>query len=1112
MRKNLSRIFRINQDETWFVQSFFFHHFFQGYGLAVFFITASVIFLARFSAQNLPLVYVLSALFMLLGGQLYSNLQHIISLERLMQSIVFLIAGSVIVFLGGIGDYDFIWFVFLLVIWYRVIYLFSNFESWALAAILFQARSTKRNLSWLTIGDLPGMIVGYFSVPVLLHWIDTQQLLLLSALAFIASLFFLRRIIKKEAYTKIYEENTESRSEVLKAGPAIGRFFSNRSILVLSLLTLLVIMLTIWLDFALLNNLQHYFNTEKSLAWCLGVLFGVISLLSFVAKMIFSRRLISEIGIKRSLFVLPLIMLVLAVLLFFPSALPMFERYAYMPHFIILTLIFTSLRYALQRPVFLTLLQPLVSRFRFQGYNLMKGFVEPASVGIAGGVLLLLGKWDISLDNNLISWLINGVAFTWFINIVVYNRNYIGILKTAVDVRAIKGSELVIRDKKILEILESKLEHGQSEEVIYTMEFLQKFDMDNLHEKLHAIIKHPSEEVRIHALKKIETLELKDFEPEILAIIESENSPNVKAAAIRAICSLNHSLVGQVKQLANHEEEAICRAVLSSMYQYGTDEEKAQADQAICGFASSKLLQENQLAISIIGELQDKKYAQIIMEFLEDERGEVVKYAINAAGKLQDEAFIPKLLKMVERTTFHNEVLRTLGFYKEKSIPFLKEVFGEANSSRDFYYLRLCRLCGKIGGEKAFEVLWWVTGYEWIELQSEAFIALQTAGYKAEDRDQIYYVTDRMESLFKRLFWLYNALALLHSKPGFALLEDALDKELALRIQHVKILISFLFAKDQTKYKAIIRAMASIEKAEKLNALEVLKTMLPSSTVEKISILLSSIILSEKISHLSRFYNNSLLDEITVVLTILQGNNKRSRFTRWTQATALYSLSGSFYPSMLKAFLPYLTGDDPLLKQAAFHTIKEFCQDRLFTYEEIFADLIPDENIAKITKYMKEEDEILLEIEKIIVLKSTSIFSETPESVLSDIASILVEESISEGDVIFRKGDPGDCMYIIYEGQVKIHIGEYLLNTLINRDFFGDLGLLDSNPRSATATAEKDTLLLRLDQDAFYDLMAQRPEVARGIVHVLCNRIRAQDVLITDMRNKYQDSVGIESH
>ena len=1111
MRKRLSQIFRINPNESWFVQSFFLHHLFQGFGLAVFFTTASVIFLARFSAQNLPLIYVLSALFMLLGGQLYSNLQQYISLERLMQGIVLLIACSVIVFLGGIGDYNFIWFVFLLLIWYRVIYLFSNFESWALAAILFQTRSTKQNLGWLTIGDLPGMIFGYFSVPILLHWLSAQDLLLGSALAFIASWFFLRRIIKKEAYKKIYEENKESRIEVLKTGPAISRFFSNRSILELSILTLIVIVLTIWLDFALLSNLQEYFYTEKSLAWILGILFGLISLLSFVSKMIFSRRVISDIGIKRSLYVLPFIMLFLGVILLFPEYLPFYTNYGFLPHLILMVLVFTSLRYALHRPVFYTLLQPLVTRFKFQGYNLMKGVVEPVSVGLAGGILLFIEKENTIINNDLVIWLINGTIGLWFINIVIYNRSYLGILKTAVDIRSIKGSELVIQDKKILEVLETKLETGKSEEVIYSIEFLQKFDLENLHEKLHNIIRHPSDEVKIHAINKVEELKLEDFEQDLLDIIDNDSSPNVKAAAIRAVCSLNHNLVSRFQEQSKSEDEAICRATLFSMYQYGTAEEKSLSEKAIRKFASSDNQHENILAINVAGDLKNGNFSDIIAEFLHNDSCEVTKSAIDAAGKLANVAFIPALLEMVENNSFHNEALRTLALYKDGVLPYLKEAFGEASSSRGIYFLRLCRLCGKIGGTEAFEILWWVTTYEWIELQSEAYHALQSAGYDAVSHNQVFYVSDRMEVLFKRVFWLYTALEILIGKPGFELLKDALEKELFLKVKHAKILVSFLFTKDQEKYKMIMGTLASIEKHEKIKSYEVLNKMLPNSTVEKISILFDNSVLNNKISRFSRFYNHNLLDEITVVLMILLGTKRGSHFTRWTQAAALYSLSGFFYPSLLKAFNPYLMGDDRLLKQAALHTIKQFCNDRLFTYDEIFADVMVPDNINNIIKYMKEQDESLLEIEKIIILKSTSIFSETPESVLSDIASILNEVSFSEGEEIFSKGDPGDCMYIIYEGQVKIHIGNYLLNTLINRDFFGDLGLLDSNPRSASATAEKDTLLLRIDQDAFYDLMSHRPEVAQGILQVLCNRIRSQDALITDMRKKFKDKMEISS-
>ena len=1110
MRKRLLQIFRIEPSEAWFVQSFFFHHFFQGLGLAMFFVTVSVVFLSRFSVLNLPLVYMLSAAFMLIGGQIYSNLQHYISLERIMQGIMLLIACSIIVLLGGIGDYAYVWFVFLLIIWYRIIYLFSNFESWALAAVLFQTRSTQQNLGWLTIGDLPGMIVGYFSTPLLLGLFNEQQVMLFCAVSFLLSFFFLRRIIKKEAYVQIHEENKESRMEVLKTGPAMGKFFTNSSILALCFLSLIVITLTIWLDFTLLSNLQTYFHTERHIAWFLGIVFGVISLLSFVAKMIFSRRLISELGIRRALFTLPIVMLLLSVFLFFPEWLPGYTVYKYFLHLCIIMLVFTSLRYALQRPVFLTLLQPLVARFRFQGYNLMKGVIEPAAVGIAGGTLWLMAYWEVELDNELMSWLINGIVLVWLVNIILFNRSYIGILKTAVDVRSIKGSEIAIQDKKILEVLESKLETGKTEEVIYSIEFLQKFNPDNLIEKLHLIIKHPSDDVKIHALAKIGELQLSEFEDELLQIIYSEDTvPIVKAESIKAVCSLNNERISELKELLQSQHEPISRAVLSCMHLYGNEEEKKQADLLVNKYAWSSSLEDNLLAVRIVRDLGDANYIKIIEKYLEDDRTDLVRCALEAAAVLKHEDIVPKLLKMVERHPLHNEALRSITEYGEQVLPYLKQAFGEADSSRGIYFMRLCRVCGKIGGAQAYEILWWVTSYQWIELQSEALNALQAAGYDAVKHDQLYYVADNMEILFRRVFWLYNALELLDNKRDFELLKEALEKELNLRIQHARILVSFLFAKDDAKYKGTLDSMGSIDKKERNKAFEILNQLLPHSTVERLSIIFGNEVLAIKIIQLSRYFNNDLLDEITVVLMILQGTKRGNHFTRWTQAAALYSLKGSFYPSLLKTFLPYIEGEDELLKEAALHTINEFCKDRLFTYEEIFAEALSSQKIKNITKYMREQEELLLEIEKIIVLKSTSIFSETPESVLSDIASILKEQNVSAGDVIFKKGDTGDCMYIIYEGQVKIHIGEYALNTLINRDFFGDLGLLDSKPRSATATAERDTLLLRLDQDAFYDLMAHRPEVARGVVQVLCNRIRAQDALITDMRNKIRDKSAL---
>lgn len=135
----------------------------------------------------------------------------------------------------------------------------------------------------------------------------------------------------------------------------------------------------------------------------------------------------------------------------------------------------------------------------------------------------------------------------------------------------------------------------------------------------------------------------------------------------------------------------------------------------------------------------------------------------------------------------------------------------------------------------------------------------------------------------------------------------------------------------------------------------------------------------------------------------------------------------------------------------------------------------------------------LLLIEKVLLLKSLSIFAETPENVLAEVAEILEEEDRSAGELIFNDGEVAHCMYIIFKGEVRIHKDGHTLAVLKENDFFGELSLLDTETRSASASTNTETLLLKIDQEPFYEIMESRVEVARGIIKTLCKRLRAQN-------------------
>ncbi len=127
------------------------------------------------------------------------------------------------------------------------------------------------------------------------------------------------------------------------------------------------------------------------------------------------------------------------------------------------------------------------------------------------------------------------------------------------------------------------------------------------------------------------------------------------------------------------------------------------------------------------------------------------------------------------------------------------------------------------------------------------------------------------------------------------------------------------------------------------------------------------------------------------------------------------------------------------------------------------------------------------------MLKASEIFRNIPEQELVGLAGIL-EEVYLESDVcVFSKGDVGKGMYFIFKGRIRIHDGGLTLALLEENDIVGELSVLDAEKRSASATTTEETILLKLEQEPFYEIMLNNPEVLKGILKTLCRRLRIMD-------------------
>ena len=129
-------------------------------------------------------------------------------------------------------------------------------------------------------------------------------------------------------------------------------------------------------------------------------------------------------------------------------------------------------------------------------------------------------------------------------------------------------------------------------------------------------------------------------------------------------------------------------------------------------------------------------------------------------------------------------------------------------------------------------------------------------------------------------------------------------------------------------------------------------------------------------------------------------------------------------------------------------------------------------------------------LEKTMLLKTVDLFQDIPSELLSQISQISKAKDYESGEVIFNEGDYGDSMFIVIEGKVSIQKNGKSIALLDKGSSLGEMALLDNETRSADATAKVDSVLLKINQDVFYELMEGNADIMKQIIRLLTSRIR----------------------
>jgi len=134
---------------------------------------------------------------------------------------------------------------------------------------------------------------------------------------------------------------------------------------------------------------------------------------------------------------------------------------------------------------------------------------------------------------------------------------------------------------------------------------------------------------------------------------------------------------------------------------------------------------------------------------------------------------------------------------------------------------------------------------------------------------------------------------------------------------------------------------------------------------------------------------------------------------------------------------------------------------------------------------------MLTVVEKVIILQNIDVFSGVESEKLAELAAIAEEVTYLKDDVVYRENEVSDSLYLVLQGEVRLHRGDQEITTAGELEAFGTWALFDTEPRVVTATAVEDSQLLRIDREDFVDLLADHVQIAQGVLKTLATRLRS---------------------
>jgi len=689
--------------------------------------TAIALFLERFGASGLPLIYIASALMGSGLGVLYSWLQNNLPLKRVFVAIALLMALPLLIFrlgleLDTVSGVLILVTVFVLRLWMDAEEILNDLNSQVAANQLFNIREIKRAYPIVSSGLLVGDVLSGFSLPLLLLTIGLKNVLIAAALMILlggVTLLYLSNRYK-QAFPDTPVRELDDPQTAYSARRTSGTL--RRYVIPLFAFFILGEVLFLLVEFQYLGELERVYPDTDEIAGFLGLFSGVLGIFELVTQWFVSSRAVERLGVFVAAMFLPVSLSILGlvtILFDLGGFLTLDSAQILFFGAIVLKFFDELLRYTLIAGIEPFLFQPIPAELRSHIQTQVQGIAEPLSTGLTGagllGVVWLLPQIFTTLGTEELRQVRGGFfifaivlfSIVWAICALLLRRSYVSLLVQSAEQGRLGFAKVDLKAFKRA-IVESLDQQSNEEDQRSCLQLLERIDPSGAGEILAPRLPQFSPRLQRQGMAIMLLHPQATYLSDVQRLIETKPDLEVLALALRYIWLAQPELETHTLMPYLHERvDPMVRGTAAGLIlSRGTPEDRREARYALEQMLASRRERERVVGVQALqaASADDALARTYVPDLLQDESARVRCALLEAIASRRLREYYPSLLKGLYYRSTREAARQALVSLQDEALPLLSDLAADVRRP-DFIRLQAWNAMAEIDSEASLNLL-----------------------------------------------------------------------------------------------------------------------------------------------------------------------------------------------------------------------------------------------------------------------------------------------------------------------------------------------------------------------------------------------------------------------